>query len=62
VWRATVVFGSDVMDSQYQLGGLPSAGMTVQRATLRKTIKLSVLTANKMLPLGIDWYFHHVSF
>ena len=27
----------------------------------RKTIKLSVLTAHKILPLGIDWYFHHVS-
>jgi Homeodomain-like domain-containing protein len=29
---------------------------------LRKTIKLRVLTAHKRLPLGIDWYFHHVSF
>jgi hypothetical protein len=30
--------------------------------TLPKTIKLSVLTAHKMLPLAIDWYFHHLSF
>ena len=37
-------------------------GMSVPaRRKLRKTIKLSVLTAHKMLTLGIDWYFHHVS-
>src|ERR1700676_474759 len=33
VWRTTVAFGSDVMDSQYHLGELPSTGTTVQRAT-----------------------------
>jgi hypothetical protein len=34
----------------------------VVRRKLRKRIKLSVLTAHKMLPLDIDWYFHHLSF